>query len=150
MHGIYQMVTLSPVKGKTRPIRPQKQKSRPRAPKQNSGRRSLGRLSTIQALDSLKPGQALLYGHFFGQQTASGQGGQRQLEHQHHEQHLNGQHGGVFDKAGGEVIVVALAVEHGLPHAAQQHVAAVIDNKPHHNNAQQRWFALVQQYAVAR
>ena len=85
MHGIYQMVTLSPVKGKTRPIRPQKQKSHPRAPKRNGGRRSLGWFSTIQVSGGLKPGQALLYGHFFGQQTASGQGGQRQLEHQHHE-----------------------------------------------------------------
>ena len=70
------------------------------------------------------------------------------VEHRPHQKDFHRQHQRVFDGAGGQVVEIALAVEHGLPHAAQQHVAAVIDNKPHHNNAQQRWFALVQQHAV--
>ena len=47
---------------------------------------------------------------------------------QHHpgQKDLNGQHDGVFHCAGGHVVEVALAVEHRLPDAAQQHIAAVV------------------------
>ncbi len=41
-----------------------------------------------------------------------------------------------------------LAVEHGFPHAAQQDIAAVVDDEPRHNNARQRRFAAVEHNAV--
>ena len=56
---------------------------------------------------------------------------------QHHpgQENLDGQHDGVFHCAGGHVVEVALAVEHRLPDAAQQHIAAVVDDEP----CQLRW-----------
>jgi len=70
------------------------------------------------------------------------------VEHDPGQEHLDGQHRRVLYQTRGEIVKVALAVEHRLPDAAQQDVAAVVDDEPRHNNAQQRRFLAVQHNAV--
>ena len=70
------------------------------------------------------------------------------VEHDPGQEHLDGQHRRVLYQTRGEIVKVALAVKHRLPDAAQQDVAAVVDDEPRHNNARQRWFLAVQHNAV--
>ena len=54
-----------------------------------------------------------------------------------------------FTRTGGQGSTgTPFAVEHGFPHAAQQDIAAVVDDEPRHNNARQRRFAAVEHNAV--
>ena len=64
------------------------------------------------------------------------------IEDDPHQKHFDGQHHRVFDGTRGQVVKIPLAVEHGFPHTAQQHVTAVVDDEPHHNNAQQVMFCV--------
>ena len=70
------------------------------------------------------------------------------VQGQPHQGNFNGDHDGVFDHAGAQVIQVTLAIQHSFPHTAQQHIAAVIDQQTGHDQARDGGFALVEHNAV--